>query len=321
MSPVQVEMDGRIALRITVVFSGALGDTLLLHPMTEWLRSVFPGCRVTLVTTDSIGKLFVSLGWVEAAVDINLHNHHRWFGADTAATTPPWALCDWLISGVSNGHDHWAAAGQRRSTARRISYFDPRPHAQSNDHVVVQWCRQIGVPMTRSPSSVLATSPWKWQPVGRVVVLHPGSGGREKCWSLNHFKAVAQRLGNRNFQPRFILGPVECERMDKSELANLCREFQTITTDNLAELTVALSSAVAFCGNDSGVSHLAAMLGVPTVSIFIRSNPRWWCPVGRVVRVMASRQVLMPAAAVMMLPPEGNCLPGGSYGPDAASPD
>ena len=278
--------------RITVVFSGALGDTVLLRPMMNRLRSQFAACRITLVTTDSIGQLFTSLGWTDAAVDINRYDHHQWFGANDADTSVPWARCDWLISGVSNGHDCWALAAQRHSKAKRISYFDPRPQVGATAHVVEQWCRQLGLAVGPDPVEPAAESRWNWRPAGSTVLVHPGSGGRAKCWPLDNFKLLARRLKAKNLHPRFILGPVECERMTNLAISDLNGEFDTIKVHDLPRLVKELSSALAFCGNDSGVAHLAAALGVPTLAIFICSNPRWWRPVGPMVRLLAKPQVL-----------------------------
>ncbi len=286
--------------RITVVFAGALGDTVLLRPLMDRLRSLYPACHITLVTTNSIGQLFASLGWADAAADINMHDHHRWFGADHADASVPWARCDWLISGVSNGHDCWAMAAQRHTTAGRISYFDPRPEGGTSDHIVLQWFRQLDVAVGFNPVEPVPGSRSKWKPVGSTVLIHPGSGGQAKCWPLDNFKRLARGLIAKNLHPRFILGPVECERMTTTAISELRQEFDTIKTYDLPHLVEELSSALVFCGNDSGVAHLAAALGVPTLAIFICSNPKWWRPIGPMVRRLVRPQVLAQAAAVMM---------------------
>jgi ADP-heptose:LPS heptosyltransferase len=59
-----------------------------------------------------------------------------------------------------------------------------------------------------------------------------------------------------------------------------------------------LQQARAFLGNDSGLSHLAGLLGVPTLALFGPTDPVHWSPLGPRVRVLRSE----PLAA---LPPEG----------------
>jgi len=47
-----------------------------------------------------------------------------------------------------------------------------------------------------------------------------------------------------------------------------------------------LQRCSAFIGNDAGVTHLAAALGVPTLAIFGPTEPARWAPLGRHVRVV-----------------------------------
>jgi ADP-heptose:LPS heptosyltransferase len=49
------------------------------------------------------------------------------------------------------------------------------------------------------------------------------------------------------------------------------------------------AQAGCFVGNDSGVSHLAAALGIPTTVFFISTDPRIWRPLGRNVTVIDRR--------------------------------
>jgi ADP-heptose:LPS heptosyltransferase len=54
------------------------------------------------------------------------------------------------------------------------------------------------------------------------------------------------------------------------------------------ELLDQLNGAAAFVGNDTGPSHLAGIIGVPTVALFGPSNPLHWRPLGPAVRVIHS---------------------------------
>lgn len=286
--------------RITVVFSGALGDTILLKPMFEQFRRLHPGCRITLVTAASVGRLFEMLGWAESAVDIHYFNHHRWFGDDPDSAAPPWADCDWLVSGVSNGDDAWARAARRYCGSARLSFFNPLPSPDDPHHVVVQRCRQLGISPDLQATKSADGIDNGWKPSPRKVVLHPGSGGRDKCRPLDFYTGLARQLRRRGYRPEFILGPVERERMAAAARAALAGEFCVNNCSELPQLVEILLSAAVFLGNDSGVSHLAAALGVPTVAQFIRSDPRWWRPIGPRVWILGTDKMSAAAPAVMM---------------------
>ena len=58
-------------------------------------------------------------------------------------------------------------------------------------------------------------------------------------------------------------------------------------------LGAVLSRAGVYLGNDSGVSHLAAAFGAPTVALFGPTDARVWAPVGPAVRTVVSREGTM----------------------------
>jgi ADP-heptose:LPS heptosyltransferase len=70
---------------------------------------------------------------------------------------------------------------------------------------------------------------------------------------------------------------------------------------SLPALAGALAQASAYVGNDSGVSHLAGMVGTPAVVLFVAANLRWrsWSASVRAVTVDATRVRPEDAAAVV----------------------
>ena len=52
-------------------------------------------------------------------------------------------------------------------------------------------------------------------PTLKPVVIHPGSGGREKCWHLDNFLSIAETLANEGIEVVFLLGPAEMERFER----------------------------------------------------------------------------------------------------------
>lgn len=56
--------------------------------------------------------------------------------------------------------------------------------------------------------------------------------------------------------------------------------------ESLVELARSLAGARLYIGNDSGVSHLAAAVGCPTVVLFGPTDPRVWAPRGGHVTVV-----------------------------------
>lgn len=107
---------------------------------------------------------------------------------------------------------------------------------------------------------------------GDFAVIHPYSGSPRKNWPLDRFREVAARLP---MPVRWCAGPEE-------DLENAER------FDNLYELACWLAGARIYIGNDSGVTHLAAAVGTPTVAIFGPTDPAVWAPRGDRVAVVSA---------------------------------
>ncbi len=201
---------------------------------------------------------------------------------------------------MSNGRDAWARAAVRFCRTARLSFFNPLPRPGDTRHVAEQRCCQIGISLDLQQAKIADgwISPWKPSP--HKVVIHPGSGGWDKCRPLDYYKALARRMQSRGYQVEFILGPVECERIPAATREELAGEFRVNYCFDLPPLVNILASAEVYWGNDSGVSHLAAALGVPTVAEFIQSDPRRWRPIGPRVWIMGTDKVSAALPEVMI---------------------
>ncbi len=124
---------------------------------------------------------------------------------------------------------------------------------------------------------------------GNLVILHPGSGGLHKCWYVENFLAVAEKLISRGFEVVFLLGPAEQERFSRSVLGNLKKTAKCLTDLSLTQVLWVLSCTDGFIGNDSGITHLAAGLGIKTAAVFGPTNPTVYRPIGPAVTIFNSR--------------------------------
>ncbi len=124
-----------------------------------------------------------------------------------------------------------------------------------------------------------------------ILAIHPGSGGRYKCWDFTRFIEVShQAKEHLGFQPLFILGPAERRFVPKLRDSLDC-DLAILDSVPLPILAGALTRCRMFLGNDSGVTHLAAALGIPTVAIFGPTDPHLWGPIGQHVRIISKRDI------------------------------
>ena len=84
----------------------------------------------------------------------------------------------------------------------------------------------------------------------------------------------------------FVLGPAELDRWPDGDIRRLDSEFATVKSPSLVALAGLLGGAVAYVGNDSGVSHLSAAVGAPSVALFGPTRAEHFAPLGPAVRVI-----------------------------------
>lgn len=109
------------------------------------------------------------------------------------------------------------------------------------------------------------------------ALIHPGSGSAAKNYDPEFYAFLANEIRSRRFPDvRIVLGPQE------AELKRLYENRYTVECpENPVALARLLSRASVFIGNDSGVSHLAALLGVHTLALFKGRNHEQWGVRGR----------------------------------------
>ncbi|MBX9603404.1 MAG: glycosyltransferase family 9 protein [Bryobacteraceae bacterium] len=164
-------------------------------------------------------------------------------------------------------------------------FFDALPR-DPREHATDFYLRQAGLPAGATPRIPITAA------AAGFIAIHPFSGSARKNWPLERYRELAAALPG---EVRFTAGPEET-------LAEAHRFA------DLGSLAGWLASASLYIGNDSGITHLAAALGVPTIAIFQASDPEVWAPRGRRVAVIRPpeadvRRVL--AAAERMLAPPG----------------
>ncbi len=123
----------------------------------------------------------------------------------------------------------------------------------------------------------------------KLVVIQPGSGGPSKCWHMDNFLAVAKKICSKDIEVIFLLGPTELDRISNATIKSISSVARCLTNLSLAQVLEILSCANGFIGNDSGITHLAAALGVRTLAVFGPTNSVVYRPIGSAVTVFAKK--------------------------------
>lgn len=120
-----------------------------------------------------------------------------------------------------------------------------------------------------------------------AIALVPGTGGVGKAWPSEHFSALARQTADRGLPVTVVWGPGQRE-LAGSIVARAGPGVTLAPATSLLELAALLARCAAVVGGDTGPVHLAASLGVPTVAIFVTTDPERNGPRGPRVRVVAA---------------------------------
>jgi hypothetical protein len=123
----------------------------------------------------------------------------------------------------------------------------------------------------------------------KLVVMHPGSGSTKKSWHLSNFISLADRFKKTDKQVVFLLGSAELERFSRAQLAAIEDIAAVISNASLNQVLQVLACSNCFIGNDSGITHMAAALGIKTIALFGPTDPQIYRPLGPDVTVIKDK--------------------------------
>lgn len=279
---------------VLVIRRGGLGDTLLMLPLLAALRREHPFAKLWFAGVLDFASVLFSHGAVDCA--ISSESLQLWsLGLDSVTGAQARARLSSFARILS---DDLTVATALPSC--RVQTYDPRP-LRDDAPLAAQLALQLGLSISLADASLpsLPSLPTLPDVHERLpIVLAPGSGGAIKCWPPERFVAqLASSLRHRGESLAVVVGPAEVERKDP-------RSFPWppgtafLVGLSCEQLALQLVKARAFVGNDSGVTHLAAALRVPTVAIFGPTEPRVWAPPQKHVRVVATRTQGPPDVSV-----------------------
>jgi heptosyltransferase II len=122
-----------------------------------------------------------------------------------------------------------------------------------------------------------------------IVALAPGAVGPSKRWPAAGYAALARALTADGFAVWILGGPGE--RSLATEIAG-DSGARDLTGKDLRDAILALGSASVAVSNDSGLLHVAAALGTPSIGIFGPTSPWHWAPLNPLAAVMETRSEL-----------------------------
>jgi heptosyltransferase III len=278
------------APRFLVLRGGAIGDFIVTLPVLQALRAQWPAARIEIWGYPHIADLAVAGGLAEAVVSLDRAEMARFFvpepqftDAQVAAVRSFDLIFNYLHDPVGQVRSNLLLAGAKQVLSG--SPLIKRGHAVSflleplQALAIFEAERVPELDLSGESRAAARRHLRGLGLAGRPVAVHPGSGGEAKKWPLGRFMEIIRRLREQGQEVVVILGEA-----DRAEAAGLARELPGIPRlqdMSLVELAAALSECAAYLGNDSGITHLAAAVGLPVTVLFGPSDAGTWGPRGR----------------------------------------
>ncbi len=305
-----------------IIQPGALGDSILTLPLARYLKdNLRLGSVIMLGHLDYIA-MFISRTCIDKVRAIESTDLHRLFAdykdfdlEDADPLIYAFDNCSPIISFLGEPDSDFEKNliyTVNCSHSADVIILPLKPPADYDKHITDFYFEKLtaqcdlpvlssveGPEITGNQPANLLTAPQSDITAGRsilktsgadltrpIITIAPGSGDLKKCWHLSNFIAIAKELIDNDYQPVFMLGPAELERFSPASLETIRETAPTISGLSITELTQAVSASSAYLGNDSGTSHLAAALGIKTITIFGPTNPDIYRPFGTDVTVI-----------------------------------
>ena len=282
-----------------VIRGVALGDFLLTLPVLNALREAAPNSRLEVLAYPGIAALAKTSGLID---DVRSIEYGPLAGFFTRGTVLDPGLRGFfgsfdLILSYLYDPDGVFAENLQNAGAARIITGPHRPGESS--HAIDQLAAPLtalGLPLA-GRATRLALTPAKHGAV--TVALHPGSGSTAKNWPVEKWRQLAGQLLAANSEVHLAIIGGEADAAAVGALRGLDRSRVTFWENlPLPELANRLAGTQLYLGHDTGVSHLAAASGVPSLLLFGPTDPGVWAPPHEQVRVLRAPDGNLPGLPV-----------------------
>ena len=282
-----------------------IGDFVRGHSVVRLLRARFPDSPIDVLTTTMDAPLLDYMPGVRKGIIWDLPRkrlalaQHRALaerlrpeGYGRVLVMPrTWksALAPWL-AGIP---ERTGFAGESRFVLLNDIRWGERALPRMVDRCVALALPKCAVPPADYPLPQLKVADaeiaaWRQRlgltAAGRIAAFAPGAVGPSKRWPAGYYAEAARRLVAEGFSVWVLGGPGETALA--AEIAAGSTHVHDLTGADLRNAILALAAADVAVSNDSGLLHVAAALGTPSIGIFGPTSAWHWAPLNPLAAVI-----------------------------------
>jgi ADP-heptose:LPS heptosyltransferase len=255
-----------------------LGDLLVAVPALRALRRALPGHRIVLATPEPLDHLVRLTGAVDDLLPTTDPAGLRWSGP------PPDVAVNLHGTGPQSHAALDALAPRTRIGLQAPGWDGPSwdAIAARHPHERERWCALLAhfdIPSDPLDLHLPLPEGIRIGRPGAPVLVHPGARYGSKRWPTERFACVAAAL-NRPLQPVLVTGTAQERDLAAAvaDEAGLPENRVLAGRTDLAGLSTLVAGAALVVSGDTGIAHLAAAFGTPSVTLFGPVDPAQWGP-------------------------------------------
>jgi heptosyltransferase-3 len=278
--------------KILVIRGGAIGDFILTLPAIAALRRQFPDAHLEVLGYPHIVQLAVAGALVDRVQSIEAGPLAGFFARN--GTLHP-SLVEYfggfnLIVSYLFDPDEIFKTNVARCTRAQFIVGPHRPRETEAIPAAKVFLKPLERLAIFDAEAVPRLSLNGQVPVRNQIALHPGSGSEKKNWPEKKWADLLQQVLTQT-QHRLLLigGEAEAERLQRLAAALPPTRVKVAQSLPLTELARLLQGSTTYIGHDSGISHLAAALGVPAIILWGESVEEIWRPPHDRVSILKKR--------------------------------
>ncbi len=287
--------------RVLVIRLRSIGDTVLATPSLFALKRFLPHASVDILLEDWVAPVLDGFENVDdvltvprkstaararIAARLRANRYDVVYNLHGGTTATLLARATGAKHRVGYADYQYAGFHNHLSPSSASLWNREKTHSAEQQLALLGW---TGVPVTDRPPTQLAVTENAAAAVARrlsgvvglesdpFAVVHPAAAFGTKQWAAENFASVISELQTKQIPSVVISGPNETDLVDR--IFNMSSyPIWSLPNLSLPEVTALLSRARLFVGNDSGIAHMAAAVGTPSVVIFGSSNRAHWGP-------------------------------------------
>jgi len=305
---------------ILVIRPGGIGDALLLAPALLAIKQTFREARITVLAERRNAAAFDLCPAVDrvllydAPADLMQAMRGRW---DVVIDSEQWYRLSAIVSRLARAPISvgFATNARKRLFSCQVEYSQQQYELESFFRLV----EPLGVAPTAAPAGAFLSVPGEAAAAAErlllpldgspFVAIFAGASVAEKRWGAERFRQVADHLMLRGLRVVVVGGEQDAE--EGAFIVKRCRGLNLAGACSLSESAAVIARSHLLLSGDSGVLHLGAGLGVPTVSLFGCSSPDKWGPKGEMNCVLYKGLSCSPCSRfgrVPRCPDQTRCL-------------